>query len=404
MTQFKKTKLAAAVLAASVAAPASAATWSAGDWEVSYSGIVNMFYSMADNNATGGSDSVHMQEGLLPAVHTMKAVSPATNGLTGTAQISMMPDTTTSKTQRLNKGGNMLDIREVFFNVDGSFGTVSVGRGLSLFQRNAIVKDMTLFGVGAAAGGDGGGTTLGRIGHGYVYPDFRSRFAWKSPDMGGMSIELGVFDPQEPGSALAGSGTTAFESDTPQIQGELTYSTAFDGGSVGVWAGFIWQEIEGTAVTGSGTAGQLLTTPTTGDITSSGINIGVDVSMANVGIVGSWYTGEALGTTFFLNSALGVTPFSCNTTACSEADNDGYYIQGTYSFGATKLGVSYGESVQDADAGSATGAIASREQQLFTIGLYHDVNSWLKLVAEYNSDNSAIANQDAVSVGGFMFW
>ena len=402
MTQFKKTKLAAAILAASVAAPASAATWSAGDWEVSYSGIVNMFYSMADTNTTGQSDSVHMQEGLLPAVHTMKAVSPATNGLTGTAQISMMPDTTTDKDQRLNKGGNMLDIREVFFNVDGSFGTVSVGRGLSLFQRNAIVKDMTLFGVGAAGGGDGGGTTLGRIGHGYVYPDFRSRFAWKSPDLNGMSIELGIFDPQEPANTITGAQAgNAFESDTPQLQGELTYSTAFDGGSVSVWAGFLWQEIEGT---GTAAANELVATGTTGDVTTSGVNIGVDANFANVGIVGSWYTGEALGTTFLLNSVFGAAPFTCNATACSEAENDGYYVQGTYSFGATKVGVSYGESVQDVDAAAATGAIAGREQQLLTVGIYHDVNSWLKVVAEYNADNSDVQNADVISVGGFMFW
>ena len=36
---------------------------------------------------------------------------------------------------------------------------------------------MTLFGVGADAGG-GGGTTLGRIGFGYVYPDFNASFRY----------------------------------------------------------------------------------------------------------------------------------------------------------------------------------------------------------------------------------
>ena len=61
MTQFKKSKLAAAVLAATVAAPASAVSWSAGDWEVSYTGTINLFANMINNNVQGGEDSFHMK-------------------------------------------------------------------------------------------------------------------------------------------------------------------------------------------------------------------------------------------------------------------------------------------------------------------------------------------------------
>ena len=46
--------------------------------------------------------------------------------------------------------GSNIDMREVFFNVSGDFGTISVGRTLALFQRQAILKDLTLFGMGAA--------------------------------------------------------------------------------------------------------------------------------------------------------------------------------------------------------------------------------------------------------------
>ena len=98
----------------------------------------------------------------------MKATSPTVNGLTGTAQISFAPDSSQSKVTGQNKDGESLDMREVFFNVDGSFGTISVGRTLALFQRGAILNDMTLFGVGASGGIDGGGTSLGRIAFGYT--------------------------------------------------------------------------------------------------------------------------------------------------------------------------------------------------------------------------------------------
>ena len=384
MTQFKKSKLAAAVLAATVAAPASAVSWQAGDWEASYTGTVNLFANMINNNMAGQEDSFHMNEGLLPAFHTMKVVSPATNGLTGTAQISFAPDSSRAKTDTQAKGGNQIDMREVFFNVSGSFGTISLGTTLSLFQRQAILNDMTLFGVGGMFGTEGGGTTLGRINHGYVYPEFNSRMTWKSPDMSGFNIEIGLFDPDE--LTLAG-----FETDAPQFQTEMNYTTSFDGGSLMVWAGGIYQEMERTAG---------------GDVTTVGVNVGAKVAAGGVSVVGSVYDGEAIGTartliTLFDNSgALGVaSAFNCAGTACTEADNDGFYIQGMYSWnGATSVGLSYGESNQDASGGNQVST-----SELTTIGLYHDVNSWLKVVAEYNMQ-SGFQNNDALSLGGFIFW
>jgi len=393
MTQFKKSKLAAAVLAATVAAPASAVSWQAGDWEASYTGTINLFANMINNNMAGQEDSFHMNEGLLPAFHTMKVVSPATNGLTGTAQISFAPDSSRAKTDDQAKGGNQIDMREVFFNVSGSFGTISIGNTLSLFQRQAILNDMTLFGVGALVGTEGSGTTLGRINHGYVYPEFNSRMAWKSPDMGGFNIEIGLFDPDE----LA----AGFETDAPQFQTEMSYTTSFDGGSFMVWAGGIYQEMERTAG---------------GDVTTQGVNVGAKVAAGGLSVVGSVYDGEAIGTvrtlvTLFDNSggggapgavggAIGVaTAFACAGTNCTEADNDGYYIQGTYNWnGATTFGLSYGESNQDASGGNTAST-----SELTTVGLYHDVNSWLKIVAEYNMQ-AGFQKNDALSLGGFIFW
>jgi len=384
MTQFKKSKLAAAVLAATVAAPASAVSWQAGDWEASYTGTINLFANMINNNMANQEDSFHMNEGLLPAFHTMKVVSPATNGLTGTAQISFAPDSSRAKTLDQAKGGGQIDMREVFFNVSGSFGTISIGNTLSLYQRQAILNDMTLFGVGALVGTEGGGTTLGRINHGYVYPEFNSRMAWKSPDMNGFNIEIGLFDPDE--NTAAG-----FETDAPQFQTEMSYSTSFDGGTFMVWAGGIYQEMERTAG---------------GDVTTVGVNFGAKVAAGGVAIVGSVYDGEAIGTvrtldTLFDNSgAIGAAnAFNCAGTACNEADNDGYYIQGMYSWnGATNVGLSYGESNQDAAGGNTPST-----SELTTIGLYHDVNSWLKVVAEYNMQTGFQSN-DTLSLGGFIFW
>lgn len=394
MTQFKKTKLAAAVLAASVAAPASAVSWSAGDWEVSYTGTINLFYNQMDQDNITQGNSAHLNEGLLPAFHTMKVVGPATNGLTGSAQISFAPDSSSGKTDGQNKTGEDIDMREVFFNVEGSFGTISVGRTLSLFSRGAILNDMTLFGVGAMAGLDGGGTSLGRIAHGYTYAEFNTRFAWKSPDMNGFNVEVGIFDPSE-GS---GGAATNFESDTPQFQIAANYTTSFDGGSVSLWADGIYQEMTGrNDATGFAT---------TGEVTTSGFSVGANVAAGGVGLVISMYDGEALGSVRQVDT----NSYQCTATRCEEAEGDGYYIQATYNVSpATKIGVSYGETSQDNV--SLTGAVNNtgdtaieRSNELTTIGVYHDVNSWLKVVAEYNDQKSQFGNIQDVSLGGFIFW
>ena len=391
MTQFKKTKLAAAVLAASVAAPASAASWSAGDWEISYGGTINLFYNQLDRSEIANGDSAHLNEGLLPAFHTMKATSPTVNGLTGTAQISFAPDSSQSKVTGQNKDGESLDMREVFFNVDGSFGTISVGRTLALFQRGAILNDMTLFGVGASGGIDGGGTSLGRIAFGYTYAEFQTRFAWKSPDMSGFTLEVGVFDPNE-GS---GGNTATFQTDIPQLQMEANYSTSFDGGSIALWAGGVYQEMEGRN-TGAFN--------TTGDVTTQAINLGINANMGPMGFVASFYDGEALGAVRVADT----NSYTCTATACTEADADGHYIQGTYTMGGkTKIGLSYGESNQDRnDAGvvAPVNNAAERSNELVTIGVYHDVNSWLKVVAEYNDQSGQFGKITNYAVGGFIFW
>ena len=359
-------------------------------WEVSYGGFINLFYTQSD---FGGEDSAHLQQGLLPAFHTMVVKTPEVNGLTGTGQITFAVDSSSEKGSRLNKSGvfgtgSNIDMREVFFNVSGDFGTISVGRTLALFGRQSILKDLTLFGMGAMAGPDGGGTGLGRIGYGYVYPDFRTRFVYQTPDMNGFQLSVGIFDPQEP---LAGAMPS--ETDTPQFQAEATFNSAFEGGSFSGWAGFLWQEQE--IMAHDGTPG--------GDVESVGWNIGAQVAASGFSMTGQYYNGEALDTLLFNTGVLG--GFGCNASGCKEADNDGFYVQAAYTFnGTTKIGGGYGESKQDADAAYG---ISELQGDLWTVGVYHDVNSWLKVIAEYGNYSNDTLGQDDVdtfSIGGFLLW
>ena len=368
-------------------------------WEVSYGGFINLFYTQSDFEFADGTseDSAHLQQGLLPAFHTMTVKTPEVNGLTGTGQITFAVDSSSEKGSRLNKSGTFgtgsnIDMREVFFNVSGDFGTISVGRTLALFGRQAILKDYTLFGMGALVGADLGGTGLGRIGYGYVYPDFRTRFVYQTPDMNGFQLSVGIFDPQEPIGSGGLATNTGYETDTPQFQSEATFNSAFEGGSFSGWAGFIWQEME--------VVGQ-------GDVETVGWNIGAEVSAQGFSMTGQYYDGEALGTLLFNpGPSLGNEGFNCvDSRGCNEADNDGFYVQASYTFnGTTKIGGGYGESNQDADAAYG---IPSSQGELWTVGVYHDVNSWLKVVAEYGNYENTLVGQkdvDTFSIGGFLLW
>src|SRR6266540_6749275 len=82
-----------------------------------------------------------------------------------------------------------MDMRQVFLTFGGSWGQFLVGRELGLYNRQNILTDQTLFGVGGSGAGapsggfndQGGSTTLGRIGLGYVYPNFRAQITYSTP-------------------------------------------------------------------------------------------------------------------------------------------------------------------------------------------------------------------------------
>ena len=450
--QFKKTKLARAVGVAAIglglSATADAVVVVGGDngWEVSFDGNINAFYTVADYDAgftslglggptAGGSfagqdvDVSRVTSGFLPAFFSFNVKSPTVNGLTATGRFSFAPaiQNANAKTQTYGAGlssgnsqgiqGSSIDMREVVVNVDGAFGTMSFGRTLSIFGRNAILKDQTLFGVGAPNGRNGS-VTAGRIGRGYTYPNFNARFSYKTPNLNGFQMEVGLYDPsQEQLGGLGGRGAAGTaggtqildETDTPRFEGELTYTTAFDNGSFQVWIDGLWQDIESSL--GGASA----------DVTVTGFGAGADLKYAGFNVVGYYYTGEGLGRSL---QFVGGTRCDGTGNTCQEADNDGYYVQGSYTFnGKTKVAGSYGESTEEgfsANPAAGLGTTQDVELNMWTIGVYHDLNSWMKLIAEYsnleNDYGSAAAGAgfgalsggkteaDVFSLGTFLFW
>ncbi len=94
--------------------------------------------------------------------------------------------------------GAQIDMRQVYLTVGGSWGQILAGKELGLFERQAILTDMTLFGAGVNIGFRG--TALGRIGYGYLYTDFRAQFTYSTPAGKTFGLSVGLFEPTTTGA------------------------------------------------------------------------------------------------------------------------------------------------------------------------------------------------------------
>src|SRR5437762_1443994 len=146
-------------------------------WSFSFSGNVNAFWVFSKVNNSGPANS-SIRTGLLPAFATFDAKGKEGGmnlgihfGFAPQIQNAGVHDNFGNGTQ----AGAQIDMRQVYLTVGFKNGSqILAGRELGLFGRQNILNDMTLFGVGAVGIGAGqtGGTTFGRIGYGYLYPNF----------------------------------------------------------------------------------------------------------------------------------------------------------------------------------------------------------------------------------------
>ncbi len=222
-----------------------------------------------------------------------------------------------------------------------------------------------------------------RLAHGPGHAALPTYFSYKTSKISGFGLQVGILDSQIPiGSSISSS---------PQFQAEANYKGEFEGGNAHIWASFLWQDQDISIQDGGIDSSE-----------STGWNVGLDLNVGGFNVAGSYYDGEALATNLF---NLGATESICSASYCIESENDGYVLQGAYTFnGTTKVGVSWGESKE-----RLYGGADKATNELWTVGVYHDVTSWLKVMAEYGqADNEAGVfgpNQhDVIAIGGFLVW
>lgn len=387
-----------------------------GDWDVQITGNINGFLTATEcDPGTGpvagglacGSNGLdrdlgNVRTGLLPSFFSFHGTQEAEN-LTTEVMIGFQPGIDSG-----NQGGitgspldgglglNSENLRQVFVQFGSDWGKIKIGRDLGLFGSDAILSDMTLFGVGTVSDltSGGGNTSLGRIGVGYIYADWKGQVQYTSPSWGGLSFNVAVVDPwglvNLSGLSLD-AGSFAQQGDTYGYEGKVAYEwkgPEAEDFSGKVWASFINQSLDSTTFPSED---------------ATGFDVGAKAGFAGFEVVAYYYTGEGIGTTDFLFDGVDLSG--------NIRDSDGGYLQATFALPGlgTKLGASYGESNLDrgpADPASST-LVETNESLIF--GVYHPLTESLNLVLEYTATeatahNGSKAEENSIALGAIIFY
>ena len=407
MNNTIKLAVAAALLAGASSANAGIMI-PAGDWTLDIGGVVNAYYTPTRESGTGasaplginndaGKTTSNITTGLLPNYLSVSGKTRQ-NDLDVGFTISINPGASTTQAGIQNdttsgsvRGSNQ-ENRQAFLTFgDKSWGSIKLGKDLGIYASDAILNDMTLLGVGSAAGGLAGNTTtLGRIGTGFMYADWKSQVAYSSPNWNGFSFTGGVTQAWNALAFDGGVGSTQRGGASPAFEGKASYEWAGDFGGK-VWVSGITQKVKGLTSVGH-----------TSDRADS-FDIGGNVNVAGFGLTGYYYTGSGIGQTVQLLGGF--------DTVGNARDSDGYYVQGTYTIPTvgTKIGLSYGQSNLNSNGAANLDTGTDIKDQMWTVGAYHPITKHLNLVAEYSDvkhkvDTVGTGKAKTIALGAILFF
>jgi len=419
MNKNIKLAVAGAVLALSASANAGIII-PAGDWTLDISGNVNSFVTntrtsgaatilgahsalTAGANAGGEKNASNITTGLLPNFLSVGGTTRQ-NDLDVSFLISVNPGSSTSAGGRQSA---QQENRQAYLTFgDKSWGSIKIGKDLGVFASTAILNDMTLLGVGSGAGSlgnSGNTTTLGGIGSGYIYADWKAQLAYTTPNFSGVQATLALtqgWNQQSTtgtaatvnadntvsgGVAATSLVTTGRSGSAPALEGNVSYT--FDSGKL--WMSGLVQKVNHNS-----------TTVALDDDRAQAADIGATVNLAGLGLTAYGYKAEGLGSTIQFMEGY--------TATGKQRKSDGGYVQATYVMPSkTKIGLAYG--ISNLDKHSSDGDTLFKEAERMTFGAYHPLTKHLNLVAEYNDNkaqNQVGAENKArtMSLGGILFF
>jgi len=442
-----KMAVAGAVLAAASASANAGIVIPAGDWTLDVSGNVNYYTSWTHGHGTNavvgglaGSPNRHtdntMGNGLLPNFLGFTGTTRQ-NDLDVSFTISLQPGSANNAAlQQVGSAGNTqggLNNRQAFITFgDKSWGSVKMGKDLGIFASDAILNDLTLLGVGGGSAGSAGNTSLGRIGSGYIYADWKPQIAYTTPNMNGFQATVGISKAFNSSSshlirgthsggdagAYTYSLTNRGSNANVDYEGKASYSFAAAGATGKVWVSGLAQHVgamqtETKPIQGWGDdlTSQKYGVQKNNDPMAYAVDIGAQTSISGFDLVAYGYYGSGVGTTGqFLNN-YGLKNHSWTDGAVAR-DSYGGYLQAAYTLPTkTKVALSWGESKLDLGDGEDKSYVGNtvRKNEQWNAMLIHPLTKHLNLVGEYSIMKSRNQNGDGNqantgSVGAILFF
>jgi len=432
MNKNIKLAVAGAVLALGATAANAGIVIPAGEWTLDVSGNVNMYTSWSKPskngasitgglagtyetvNSSAGSKSTQNKfgNGLLPNFLSVSG-STRQNDLDVSFTISLQPgsaqngalqqvasnDGAAAAAAGANGG---LNNRQAFITFgDKSWGSVKVGKDLGIFASDAILNDITLLGVGGAYAGAAGNTSLGRIGYGYIYADWKPQISYTTPNMNGFQATVGIAQAFKPtgqqtadgsGSSAATFGTT---NASPAYEAKASYSFAANDVTGKIWVSGISQKVG--AITAKGNS----------DSVAYAADIGANIKFAGFDLTGYYYGGTGVGTTGQFLNGYGL---ASDTTKLEGRDSDGGYVQAKYTLPTkTIAALSWGISNLDRASGEQSNTTLLDSNEMWDAMLIHPLTKHLNLVGEFShqeaQNHAGAENKTNVgSLGAILFF
>ncbi|NTV12021.1 MAG: porin, partial [Zoogloea sp.] len=222
-----------------------------------------------------------------------------------------------------------------------------------------------------------------------MYTGFQAQITYTTPSFNGLQAAGGIFQP----SKFAGDETKA-----PGFQAKVDYD--WKGSMPGkVWGGMITQSsscAQGSTCDGTGTnPGK--------PHTANGYEVGTKAAYGDFEAVAYGFTGKGLGL-----STVGAQFYGgADATTGEKTDSKGYFLQGTYTVGATKFGLNFGNNT---DRNGFMGTGEERKNRAYTLGVYHSLNKFVTLVGELNQEkvNETVTDTETknrtLSFGAILFF
>lgn len=180
------------------------------------------------------------------------------------------------------------DVREGYLKIEGPWGSVLAGRGLTLFSRGATEIDFLYahgYGLGFPGSVDVNGPAAGQIGFGLLANGFAAGVAYATPMVAGLQLTVGYYDP----AMLAGSQFERTKFGRPEA--ELTFDLPLGNlGKIHLFGNGGWQKLYQrdsqleTQAYGVGYGGR------------------VELGPVRLGLAGHW--GKGLGLSYALEPSL----------------------------------------------------------------------------------------------------